>query len=331
VIILEGEEKRKHQRMQRLLFLIINIAALSGLVWFLFTDSDLSADQSQSARLIGACYMTMNNPYYEIVNEEIRAVVEEHGDILVTRNPAMDSGKQVQQIRDLLNMGVSAIIVTPVDWKAAGPALSDAREQGVLVIVVDASLYEEEMADCTVVSDNYQAGVLCAEQLMASAPSARIVLLEHSSAKSSLDRIAGFEQTLAGHEGYEVVARGECDGQLEVAMPVMNEILRSGVKFDTVFALNDPSAMGAMAAMEDVGVREGIQVYGVDGAPEAKAMIREGMMAATVAQFPTQIGRAAAENMYRLLAGEECEPLVLAPVSLITRDNVESYGIDRWQ
>lgn len=311
--------------------ILINGIMAAGLLFFLFTKRDLSAQQREEARLIGACYMTMNNPYYEIVNEEIRAVVEENGDVLVTRNPALDSEKQVEQIQELIDMGVSAIFVTPVDWIAICPVLEQAREKGIRIIAVDADIYEEELADCTVVSDNYMAGVLCAAHLMGSCDSARIVLLEHSRAKSSLDRMAGFEDTLAGSDWYQIVARGECDGQLEVAMPVMEEVIRTGVEYDTVFALNDPSALGCMAAMEDAGVLDGVRVYGVDGAPEAKAMILEGMMTATSAQFPAEIGRKAAENMYRLLNGEACEARISVPVCLITGENVREYEIGRWQ
>ncbi len=327
------EEKRQGRRRWffPLLLLLFNGAAAAAFLLFLFTRRDLSAGQMEQARLIGACYMTMNNPYYEMIDDEIRAVVEENGDVLVTRNPALDSDRQIEQIRELIDMGVSAVLVTPVDWKAICPVLQEAKEQGILVVAVDAGVYEAELADCTVVSDNYMAGVLCAAHLLENADSARIVLLEHSTAESSLDRIAGFEDTLRGEEGFEIVARGECDGQLEVAMPVMEEIIASGVEFDTVFALNDPSAMGCMAAMEDAGILEGVRVYGVDGAPEAKAMILEGMMTATSAQFPSEVGRIAAENLYRLLDGEKCDTSVSVQVSLITRDNVEEFGIDRWQ
>lgn len=55
-------------------------------------------------------------------------------------------------------------------------------------------------------------------------------------------------------------------------------------------ALNDPSALGAMAALQEHGLLENTAVYGVDGAPEAKSMIREGVMTATAAQSPIRIG-----------------------------------------
>ena len=74
-----------------------------------------------------------------------------------------------------------------------------------------------------------------------------------------------------------------------------------------------------------------VGVYGVDGSPDAKALIEEGMMDATAAQFPTEIGSMAADAIYRLLDGKSVEKNILVPVKLVTRQNVEEFGIDRWQ
>ena len=60
-------------------------------------------------------------------------------------------------------------------------------------------------------------------------------------------------------------------------------------------------------------------------------MIAEGMMAATAAQFPRRIGREAAEAAYRILEGEEVEPVIRIGTELISRDNLEEYGTDSWQ
>ena len=63
----------------------------------------------------------------------------------------------------------------------------------------------------------------------------------------------------------------------------------------------------------------------------SKALIKEGMMQASAAQFPTEIGKKAADTIYELLNGREVEENVLVPVELITGDNVEKFGTDRWQ
>ena len=311
--------------------LVLNISTLVLLLYFLYGKTDNSAAGIRNQEKIGACYMTMNNPFYSILNNEVRAVVEEKGDILITRNPGLDSVKQQEEIYDLIDLGVKALIITPVDWKAIEPALRKAKGQGIAIVIVDSNVYDDELVDCTVVSDNYEAGVQCAEELMKQQESARIVVLKHSVAKSSIDRTAGFEETLKKNPNYTIVERVECNGQLEVAMPAMEKVLDTGVAFDTIFALNDPSALGAMAALEEKNCLEGIEVYSVDGSPEGKAMVKEGMMEATSAQFPTEIGRMAAERMYDILTGKMVETEILVPVTLVTSENIGDYEIDRWQ
>ena len=73
--------------------------------------------------------MTMNNPFYEIVDEEIRYVVEGQGDILISRDPALSLEKQIEQIYDFIDLGVEAIFVNPVEWKGIEPALWGAKEK----------------------------------------------------------------------------------------------------------------------------------------------------------------------------------------------------------
>ena len=280
---------------------------------------------------IGTTYMTMNNPFYSVIDEELRLVIESRGDILLTRDPALDQERQNEEIRDLLNENIDLLVLNPVDYREIEPALREAQKVGVPVVVVDSQVGDPDLVACTIASDNYGAGVLCAEHLMRTRASARVVLLEHASTKSGRDRIQGFCDTLAAHPAYQVIGRADSAGQLEVAMPVMNKLLQQGVVPDAVMSLNDPSALGAMAALQERGLLEQTAVYGVDGAPEAKSMIREGAMTATAAQSPIRIGQITAQTVYAILNGEDYETEITVPVTLITSDNVDSYDMDGWQ
>ena len=93
--------------------------------------------------------------------------------------------------------------------------------------------------------------------------------------------------------------------------------------------IEDMLAMG-IAALDENGLLDKVDVYGVDASPDSKALIYEGMMEASAAQFPTLIGKRAADAIYQLLNGEKAED-VLTPVELITKENVEEFGIYRWQ
>lgn len=280
---------------------------------------------------IGATYMTLNNPFFQVIDEEARAVIEAHGDWLITLDPALDLEKQKEQIRYLIAQGVSALIINPVDFNGLSAELQAAQAAKIPVIMVDTNVEDKDLVNYSLMSDNYDAGVQCAQDLMKRKDAARIVLLEHSKAYSAVQRIKGFTDTLKAFPQYQIVERIECEGQLEIAMPKLDAFLRQDVPFDVVMALNDPSAMGALGALQGQNRLPGVLVYGVDGTPETKTLVYDHIMTATVSQSPITMGKDAAEVVYQLLAGNIDDGETLIPVTLINEDNIDQFNREGWQ
>ncbi len=282
-------------------------------------------------KVFGVSYMTMNNPFYKIINNEILKVVEKNNDTLITLDPELDVDKQNEQIYKFIDQKVDGIFINPIDFEQIEPALQAAKRANIPVIIIDAPVSDESLVNCTIVSDNYDAGVQCAKDMMERLDSANIVLLKHTTAKSAKERIEGFLSVIDNNEKYKVINEAECDGQLEIAMPKMQEIIEETPDIDVVMALNDPSALGALAALEKNNKNDVI-VYGIDGTPEIKALIgRNQMIVGTVAQSPIKMGQIAVENMYNILNGKKVEKNIIIPISLINKENLFKYDEDRWQ
>lgn len=256
-------------------------------------------------KIFGVSYMTMNNPFYKIINNEILKVVEKNNDTLITLDPELDVDKQNEQIYKFIDQKVDGIFINPIDFEQIEPALQAAKRANIPVIIIDAPVSDESLVNCTIVSDNYDAGVQCAKDMMERLDSANIVLLKHTTAKSAKERIEGFLSVIDNNEKYKVINEAECDGQLEIAMPKMQEIIEETPDIDVVMALNDPSALGALAALEKNNKND-VMVYGIDGTPEIKALIgRNQMIVGTVAQSPIKMGQIAVENIYNILNGKK--------------------------
>lgn len=282
-------------------------------------------------KIFGVSYMTMNNPFYKIINNEILKVVEKNNDTLITLDPELDVDKQNEQIYKFIDQKVDGIFINPIDFEQIEPALQAAKRANIPVIIIDAPVSDESLVNCTIVSDNYDAGVQCAKDMMERLDSANIVLLKHTTAKSAKERIEGFLSVIDNNEKYKVINEAECDGQLEIAMPKMQEIIKQTPDIDVVMALNDPSALGALAALEKNNKND-VMVYGIDGTPEIKALIgRNQMIVGTVAQSPIKMGQIAVENMYNILNGKKVEKNIIIPISLINKENLFKYDEDRWQ
>ncbi len=318
----------------RKLFILFNLLLylpVALLLWAELVGRDYSLEQKENSRLIGVSYMTMNNEFYKILNEEISNQVEIQGDRMVLRDPALSVDRQIEQIEEMLQMGIDVLVVTPVDWKGLSDVLKQAKSQGVFLVVVDSDLEEESVADCTITSDNYNAGRLVGRYFLEQNRESELVVMTHDAAKSGQNRVQGFLDEVGKNDKIHVVKRMNCDGQLEIAMPKMQQAIEEGVTFDSVFCLNDLAAVGVAAALDEHGLLKKVQVYGIDASPDAKALIKEGMMSASAAQFPSRIGQIAADVVYRLLKGETVEKKIRVPVELVTQENVEQYSIGRWQ
>lgn len=328
------EEEITSDKFQKIfwgLLVFINLSIVGLLIIIGNRKEDYSVSQMENSYLIGTSYMTMNNEFYKIMSEEINAKIEAEGDRLIRRDPALDADRQNEQISDMLDMGIDVLIVTPVEWESLTSVLERAKAQGVWIVVVDTNVYDESLVDCTITSDNYYAGVIVGEYFLKQCQKAKLLIMTHEAAKSGQDRVQGFLDIVEKQPGIEIVQKIECKGQLEIAMPKLQEIMDAGVEFDNIFCLNDLACVGAVAALEENNRIDSVGVYGVDASPDSKVLIKEGQMKASAAQFPSEIGRKVADVVYQLLNGEQVEKNILVAVELITKENVEEFGTDRWQ
>ena len=109
--------------------------------------------------------------------------------------------------------------------------------------MVDTAVADDIPADCTITSDNYEAGVIIGKYFLQKHNTAKLVMMTHESARSARERVGGFLDTVSANENIQVVKKIECEGQVEIAMPRLQEAIDEGLDFDTVFCLNDLAGM----------------------------------------------------------------------------------------
>ena len=282
---------------------------------------------------IGVTYMTMNNEFYKSIHSEISRIADERGALVYVRDPELDEERQCQQIDDFCAQKVNVIVINPVkgDSQLILRALEKARKQGIKIIAVDTQL-KNFKPDASIVSDNYQAGVLIAKELMKRSSSARILLLEHKGTISADTRIQGFKDTIEGHESYQIVSELETKGQTEIAMPTVRNFLQLEFKIDTLVALNDRSAIGALAAIKEKGISYPIAIYGIDGSPDMKSLLHStDDVVGTVAQSPLQMGDRVMEVIQDIVDGKSYSEEVTIPVQMMTKENIDRFDVNGWQ
>lgn len=280
---------------------------------------------SGKGRLFGVVYQTFNNPFFVDLNEGMKEVIEAHGDRLESIDSQFDSLKQKKDISDLLLKGVTAVFINPVNWEGIKGSLIQAKEKGVPCVVIDAPVKDESLVLCQVASDNVEAGRLAARALAQVKPEAKVVILHLSVNKACIDRVAGFQEEAANYPGMKILDIQEGKGTTDGARPVMRDLLGRFPELDAVFPINDPSALGAISAIESAGKLNDITVVTVDGSAEGVNAIKAGKLYSTSAQSPRDIGRVAAEKVYEFLEGKTVEKDIKIPVELVTKENADAY------
>ena len=278
---------------------------------------------------IGYTCMDGTNPFFVTLEASIREVVEAHGDQLISLDPQNSNEKQISQIEDLISQGIVAMFVNPVDRDGIIAGLDKLKEAGIPMFGFDTEVADMSYLVSYAGSDNYNAGFVCGEDLVAKCPEGgNIIVLDSSTMQSVVDRTDGFLAAIEG-KGFTVVSQIDCMGNQEQGNLNGTDALTAHPDAVAIFGGNDPTALGAYAAAEAAGSKA--LIYGVDGSPDIKALIADGKVTGTGAQSPMSIGKTIAEVYYKVEAGETVEARYPIPTFMINADNVAEFGTDGWQ
>ncbi len=272
---------------------------------------------------IGLSVSTQNNPFFVSLVEGAQKEADKNGVTLTVVDAGDDATKQVSDIEDLVSKNVSVLIVNPVDSDAVAGAVQAAKDKGVMVISVDRAVNGVEI-DCQIASDNVLGAELATQYIVDMVgEGAKVAELQGTSgASAAIDRGTGFHNIADAK--LDVVASQVANFDRTEGMSVMENILQANGDIKAVFAANDEMALGAVEAISGAG--KDVVVVGFDATDDAIAAIKEGRMAATIAQQPELIGSTAIANALKLMSGETIPSSIPVEVTLVTAENVDTYG-----
>ena len=277
-------------------------------------DGEENVREGSSGNVIGFSVSTLNNPFFVTLTEGARKAATENNVELVVVDAGDDAAKQTSDIEDLVSRNVGVLIVNPVDSDAVAPAVKSAMSQGIKVIAVDRGVNGVDV-NCQIASDNVAGARMATEYLMELVgEGAKVAELQGvPGASATIDRGAGFHQV--ADQSLQVAASQTANFNRAEGMTVMENILQSDGTIKGVFAHNDEMALGAVEAVAASG--KDIKIVGFDATDDAQKAVKDGKMAATVAQKPDKMGETAIGTAVKIMAGETVEKSIPVEVELI--------------
>jgi ribose transport system substrate-binding protein len=276
---------------------------------------------------------TLNHPYFVDMRRGAQEAADRLGVTLQVQaaEREIDVEKQMQIVENLIQTGIQALAITPSGSREIVSALVKARDAKVPIVVVDTRLDARAAADAGVHaetfvgSDNYEGGRLAGEYLVkATGGKARVAILEGIPGHETGDsRLRGFREAVKDATGVTIVASQPANWERDQGFNVFQNMLQAHPDIDSVFACSDLMALGALEAISAAHRTGSIKVVGFDALDDAKKAIAEGTMAASVAQFPAEMGRAAIESAVKVIRGEKIPADIKVKLELVTRDNAK--------
>lgn len=281
--------------------------------------------------VIGVSLLTLDNPFFKIIGDNITAEGRRRGYETVVVSADKDIAKQGNQVKDFIVKKVSAIVLSPCDAKSIVPIIQEANAAGIPVFTVDIPCSEPGVKIVTqIATDNFgggrEAGNAVVELL--GATGGKVAVLHFKQAQSCILRVKGFREVIDAHNAagkpkIDIVTELEGGGAKDVGYKAAEDALQAHPDLRVIFAINDPSALGARAAVEKAGRAEQVAIVGFDGMPEGRQAIKEGKMYAEPVQFPDKMGVGIVDAIVRHSKGETLPPETLIPTQLYRRADAE--------
>jgi len=288
-----------------------------------------SLAQAKELKSIGVTVGDLANPFFVQIAKgaEMKAHELAGNDVKVTLvSSGYDLGQQVAQIDNFIAAKVDMILLGAADSKGIAPAVKRARDAGVVVVAVDVTA---DGADASITSDNTQAGMQACQYIANRLKGkGEILIINGPPVSSIMDRVSGCQGELKKHPDIKVLSDNQnAKGSREGGLEVMTSLLSANPKVDAVFAINDPTAIGADLAAKQAQ-RSEFFIVGVDGSPDGEEALKRSnsLFVATPAQDPQVMAARAVEIGYDILQGKPApKETVLIPVRMIDRNNVGDY------
>lgn len=174
---------------------------------------------------------------------------------LIIESADVDIQGQIQQIQNLINRGVDAIIINPNSQTGLDSIIEEAVEQGIVVIAVDQEISAEGAIN--VVIDQKEWAMISAEWLAEQlGGEGDVVLIEGFVGHPANEaRMEGVEEVFANYPGINVVGRDTGMWDQATGQQVMSDFLASIPNIDGVWT-QDGMAEGALRAVQAANPEE---------------------------------------------------------------------------
>ncbi len=304
----------------------------------LMTACSASSDTQKEPELLLGFSQLGSESAWRIGNtRDIEEQAVNYGIGLMLENANQKQENQIAAIRRFIAYKVDVIAFSPIVEEGWDYVLSEAKEAGIPVVLVDRDVSGAagKYITCKIGADFYSEGVKAAEYLIRKADSLgleNVNIAEITGTENSTpmrQRQAGFMDTIRGDSRMNVIESVCGDFLKSRGAECMRYLLdKYGNGIDVIFSHNDEMTLGALPEIEKAGYEPGkdLVVISIDGGQDAIDVLKEGKINCVVECTP-KLGSKLMETVKKLKAGEEVESEI-HPDEQVFSDEIDTSAIE---
>ena len=279
---------------------------------------------------VGYVVNYMSHEWYQNICRAAEVRAAELGVDLLIADANLDVAAQISKAENFMAQQVDVLVLTPVDAKALGPIVSQAKAAGIRVITESNPV---PGSDTYVGIDNrasgYKAGQWFAAHAAETGMDARILIIGLPNFDDCRQRVDGFKAALEEAGLADAVVQ-EVDGQglKEKAFKVAQDALTANPDINVIYGINDDSTTGGMAAYKAAGLDESALTaigFGLEGIVGQSALLGGTPYKSALAMFPDFVGASLVDAAVALEKGEKLPPHYETPTIMLTPKNFPTY------
>lgn len=312
-------------RMMRSIMVVLAALVAVGVITSCSSKkATTSATPGKKQFTVGVSLLTEEHPFYRELKAAFADECKVRGIKPIILSCNMDLPTQTSQVENFITQKVDAMVLCPAESAGIAGAVRKANDSKIPVFTADIAAQGGKIVS-HIASDNVAGGNLAGEYLAKMLNGkGDIAIVNHPIVQSVQDRVKGFKQAIAKYPGIKIVDDQAAEGQRDKAVAVTENILQKHAKLSGIFAINDSTALGALAAIEQSG-RKDVTLIGYDGDPEAREKIKTGTaLKADAVQYPREIGKATADAIADYLEGKKVPAFVPVKVGLIDQASLNA-------
>ena len=273
---------------------------------------------------VGIITLNLEAQYWLDTVAGLESVVEPRGGSVTLYSSENDVQKAIQQVEDMITKQFDAIVLTCIDKEGLRPALQQAHDAGIPVVVYDKATNDTDLVYTQIQTNDYNIGYYLAENLAEALDYKGKVMCVNTPSVSVQGRVSGFTDCIAQYPDMELIT-GEAATELaDATLPVVESLLQKDPDIVGWLGINETQSVGALSAIEGAQA-ENVKVFSLEPSKTMRGFMKEGKVDCLVDQQPYVMGTMIGEACYSAVAGETMDPAVEVPYGIVWPEDLEAY------